>query len=234
MVAVPCIKYGLLRMRGNGAGLVEGRLRMVSLPGGVPVELLEVDSPPEGPVLLGADDHSVAPSVRVVPRGTCSKTPRRTSLSKPALTPSCQWMGIGIGVWHGFSVAIGSMFRVRGGPDIMGRVWCSHTLTTCSVERPERWSFNLLLWLETGGLWVVGAVGLWWGMSRSWGLTVVSLDVPALSLVPLGCVCLDEVAANVLVCRTACSASGRVGLVWVRLHAMWKVVREQHQVDACG
>ena len=63
MVAVPCIN-GLLRMHGNGAGLVEGRLRMVSLPGGMPVELLEVDSPPEGPVLLGADDHSVAPSVR--------------------------------------------------------------------------------------------------------------------------------------------------------------------------
>ena len=63
VVAVPCIN-GLLRMHGNGAGLVEGRLRMVSLPGGMPVELLEVDSPPEGPVLLGADDHSVAPSVR--------------------------------------------------------------------------------------------------------------------------------------------------------------------------
>ena len=58
VVAVPCIKYGL-RMHGNGAGLVEGRLRMVSLPGGMPIELLEVDSPPEGPV-----DHSVAPSVR--------------------------------------------------------------------------------------------------------------------------------------------------------------------------
>ena len=64
MVAVPCIKYSLLRMHGKGAGLVEGRLRMVSLPGGMPIELLEVDSPPEGPVLLGADDHSVAPSVR--------------------------------------------------------------------------------------------------------------------------------------------------------------------------
>ena len=51
MVAVPCIKYGL-RMHGNGVGLVEGRLRMVSLPGG---KLLEVDSPPEGPVLLSAD-----------------------------------------------------------------------------------------------------------------------------------------------------------------------------------
>jgi hypothetical protein len=36
---------------------------VVRLPSGVLVELLEIYSPPEGPVLLGADDHSVAPSV---------------------------------------------------------------------------------------------------------------------------------------------------------------------------
>ena len=33
-------------------------------PGGVLVKLLEFDSPPERPVLLGADHHAVAPSVR--------------------------------------------------------------------------------------------------------------------------------------------------------------------------
>ena len=35
---------------------------MVGLPGGVLVEGLEVYGPPERPVLLGADHHSVAPS----------------------------------------------------------------------------------------------------------------------------------------------------------------------------
>ena len=34
-------------------------------------------------------------------------------------------------------------------------------------------------------LWVVVAVGLGWGMSRSWGLAVVGLDVPVLGGSPL-------------------------------------------------
>ena len=37
---------------------------MVRFPGGMLVELLEIDSSPERPVLLGADHHAVAPSVR--------------------------------------------------------------------------------------------------------------------------------------------------------------------------
>ena len=36
---------------------------MVSLSCGMAVELLKIDCPSEGPVLLGADDHPVAPSV---------------------------------------------------------------------------------------------------------------------------------------------------------------------------
>ena len=93
-------------------------------PGGMPIEFLEVDSPPEGPVLLGADDHSVAPSVRG-PQGDLLED---SQADVPVLTSSCQWMDIGIGVWPSFGVAVGSMFRVRGGRDIIGRVWCSHTL----------------------------------------------------------------------------------------------------------
>ena len=64
VVAVPGVKDRLLGVAWNGPGLVEGGLTVVCLPGGVAVQLLEVYRPPEGPVLLGADDHSVAPSVR--------------------------------------------------------------------------------------------------------------------------------------------------------------------------
>ena len=35
---------------------------MVGLPGGMAVEWLKVDRPPERPVFLGADDHPMAPS----------------------------------------------------------------------------------------------------------------------------------------------------------------------------
>jgi hypothetical protein len=75
---------------------------VVRLPGGVPVNLLE------SIVLL--------------------RDLVRMTILWHQVTSSCHLMGIGIRVWHGFGVAVGSMFMVRGGPDIMGRVWCSHTL----------------------------------------------------------------------------------------------------------
>ena len=63
MIAIPCIKDGLFCARRDGSSLVEGGLGVVSLSCGMAVELLKIDRPPEGPVLLGADDHPVAPSV---------------------------------------------------------------------------------------------------------------------------------------------------------------------------
>ena len=63
MVAVPGIEDGLLGVHWNGSGLVKWGLGVMRLPGRVLVELLEVYGAPEGPVLLGADYHSVAPSV---------------------------------------------------------------------------------------------------------------------------------------------------------------------------
>ena len=53
-----------------------------------------------------------------VPRGTFSRTPRRTSRSSPFFTSSCQCTGTEIGVWQGLGMAVGSMLRARGGPDV--------------------------------------------------------------------------------------------------------------------
>ena len=64
VVAVPSVEDSLLCVAWDGAGLVEGGLAVVRFPGGMLVELLEVDSSPERPVLLGADHHAVAPSIR--------------------------------------------------------------------------------------------------------------------------------------------------------------------------
>ena len=137
MVAVPCIEYGFLRMHGDGAGLVEGRLRVVSLPGGVPVELLEVDSPPEGPVLLGADDHSVAPSVRG-PQGDLLEDSQADVPVQACLDfvlPVDGYWDRGV-AWS----------RCGRGVDVQSEGWARHhgeglvlanVETTCSVERPE-------------------------------------------------------------------------------------------------
>ena len=64
VVAVPGVEDSLLCVAWNGAGLVEGGLTVVCLPGSVLVKLLDIDSSPERPVLLGADHHAVAPSVQ--------------------------------------------------------------------------------------------------------------------------------------------------------------------------
>ena len=93
----------------------------------MPVEQLKIDSPPRGPLLLGAYHHPVAPSYGV-PKGTFSSTHNATSQSSPFLTSSCQCIGTGMGLWQGLGVAVGSIDSVRGGPDIMGSGWCSHVL----------------------------------------------------------------------------------------------------------
>ena len=62
VVAIPRVEDGLLGSAWNGSGLVEWGWAVVSLARGVLVQGLEVDGPPERPVLLGAYDHSVAPS----------------------------------------------------------------------------------------------------------------------------------------------------------------------------
>ena len=115
MVAIPGVEDGLLGVHWDGSGLVKPGLGVVHLPGRVLVELLEVNGAPEGP-------HSVAPSV-------CSRTPR----PRPAFTSSCQCSGM-----VGLAVADGSMFRLGGGPDIIGRGWCSQTLKVLAVYRFRR------------------------------------------------------------------------------------------------
>ena len=62
VVAVPGVEDGLLGVAWNGSGLVERGWAVVGFPGGMLVEWLEIDGPPERPVLLGAYDHTVAPS----------------------------------------------------------------------------------------------------------------------------------------------------------------------------
>ena len=65
-------------------------------------------------------------------------------------------------MWHGFGVAVGSMIRVRGRPDIMGRVWCSHTLKQLAAQSSLRWSSNLPLFASVAGNGrVVGRGGGW-------------------------------------------------------------------------
>ena len=62
VVAIPRVEHGLFGEAWNGSSLVEGGWAVVGFPGGVPVQWLEVDGPPERPVLLGAYHHAVAPS----------------------------------------------------------------------------------------------------------------------------------------------------------------------------
>ena len=124
-----------------------------------------------------------------VSRGTFSNTPRRTSLSRPALTSSCQWMGMAMGVWHGLGVADGSILdgsilRRKGGPDIMGRGWCSHMLNALAAYNSRRYCSSFPLLASVAGWWVWGVGVLLLGMSRSWGVGTV---FPPLHGSPLGC-----------------------------------------------
>ena len=54
------------------------------------------------------------------PIGTGSITPSLTSLSRPALTASCQCRGTGIGEWCAMGVAFGSIISLIGGLSISG------------------------------------------------------------------------------------------------------------------
>ena len=107
VVAVPGIEDSLLCVAWNGPGLVEGGLAVVRFPGGVLVELLEIDRSPERPVLLGADHHVVAPSVRV-PGGPAPA--RHLCPTLPSIHPASGWECL-VGVWQGLGTAVGSMLR---------------------------------------------------------------------------------------------------------------------------
>ena len=59
---------------------------------------------------------------------TFSKTPRATSLSKSALTLSCQWSGTTAGLWATYGFTSSLMNSFRGSQSIIGSGWCSQTL----------------------------------------------------------------------------------------------------------
>ena len=60
--------------------------------------------------------------------GTTSMTPRRTSLSRSALTSFSQWISMGIGEWCAVRMATGSIINFMGRPSIMGSGWSSYVL----------------------------------------------------------------------------------------------------------
>ena len=176
MVAVPGVKDGLLGVHWDGSGLVG----VVRLPSCVLVELLVRLRDPFFLVQITILWHQVSG----VPRGTCSRTPRWISLSKPVFTSSCQCSGIAIGVWQGLGVADESMFRLSNGPDIIGRCWCSkcwlHTGPGGAARAHPDWPPLL----GTGGLWVGGG-GTLVGHKQVWG---VCLWYPSLIDSPVGLV----------------------------------------------
>ena len=97
-----------------------------------------------------------------VPKGTFSNTPRATSLSRPRLTSSCQCTGTGNGLWQGLGFALGSIERAKGGPVIIGRVWCSHVLNELEEYKLSRYSSILCLFASVAGNGSdVGLAGGW-------------------------------------------------------------------------
>ena len=64
MVAVPGVADHCLHSLRHRSCLVKGSLGVLGLPGGVRVECLEIHRSPGFPVLLGADDHTMAPGNR--------------------------------------------------------------------------------------------------------------------------------------------------------------------------
>ena len=61
VVAIPCVEDGFLLPLRDRSRLVEGRLGVVCLSGGMDVERLEVDCPSGRAILFCTDDHAVAP-----------------------------------------------------------------------------------------------------------------------------------------------------------------------------
>ena len=159
VVTIPRVENCLLGSAWDGSGLMEGGRTVVRLSRGMLVQELEVYGPL---VHITIRWHQVTG----VPRGTFSSTPRRTSLSSPLFTSSCQWIGIRIRVWQGFGVAVGSMLRARGGPDIIGKVWCSHILKALVEYVSCRYFSNFSRFSSVAAVEVVlclgnGTVWLW-------------------------------------------------------------------------
>ena len=99
--------------------------------------LLEVNSPPEGPILLGADDHSVAPSVRG-PQGDLLED---SQVDVPVQAHLDLVLPLD-GYWD-WGVA---WFRCGCGVDVQGEGWARHhgeglvlayVKASCRVEVPE-------------------------------------------------------------------------------------------------
>ena len=155
VVAIPRIEDCLSGVVWNSSCLVEGGGAVVGLPGGVGVQGLEVYSPPQGPVLLGAYHHPVAPSYWG-PQGDLFQHPQG---DVSVLTSSCQCTGTGIGLWQGL---VGSIERAKGGLVIIGRVWCSHALNELEEYRLSRYSSILCLFASVAGNGSdVGLAGGW-------------------------------------------------------------------------
>ena len=96
VVTIPCFEDGFLLPLRDRSCLVERRLGVVSFSGGINVERLEVDCPSGCAILLAQMTfrwHHMTGS----PIGMGSSTPSFTTPSRPALTSSCQWRGIGMG-----------------------------------------------------------------------------------------------------------------------------------------
>ena len=62
MVSIPGIEYGLLFAMGHGSHLMEWRLGVMGLSGGMGVLWLEVDGPPWFSILFSTYNHAMTPS----------------------------------------------------------------------------------------------------------------------------------------------------------------------------
>ena len=78
VVPIPGVEHGFQFAE---RGLVEWRLGVVSLPCCLGIEGLKIYCAPRCAIFSRADHHLMAPGM-----GTCSRTPRRTSLSRSAFT----------------------------------------------------------------------------------------------------------------------------------------------------
>ena len=89
-----------------------------------------------------------------------------------------------IGVWQGLGVADGSMFRLSGGLDIIGRCWCSHTLKVLAAYRSRRCCSSaprLASVAGNGRLVDREGGGAWSGTSRVWEVCLW-IDLPVSGL----------------------------------------------------
>ena len=83
--------------------------------------------------------------------GTFSRTPRRTSRSKWALTFSSQWMGTAAALCAATGFAFGSMVSRRGGPAIMGRGWWVQVLNVDPLNISRRCCSKMPLFSSVAG-----------------------------------------------------------------------------------